>query len=855
MQIRPYRIESLTAKSMVFICVAAIYFLLGYMGLTIATINNNSSPVWPAAGFALGAVIVFGNWLLPAVFIGAALTNWYAGTPFLGHFSVGLGNTLEAYIAATIIRWFFKKNYFEKYSEIVSLITASFLAAGVGASIATLSLYLNDVINIKDAFYVWYTWWSGDIIGIFLIFPLFLQLTLFEKPRFNFNLKKTLIGVTLFAIMVTALYMVFVKGANQAFVWSLTPLFIIAGLRSGRVFSRVLLIFISFYIVYLTMRGFGPFEQGSVNRNLLYVQSLIASFSIAVLFVTPLNIDQKISFKYALGILSGWVSLFIAIYFISVYEKKQTAYDFNRTVKASIEALDNSLRQYELLLEGTGALLSVKPDLSEEDWDKYINSVHLKNFDHIINSIGFIKEMTPSEAEDFEKKTKIKIQQWNEIGPSEQNKHLIVTHTEPFGRLGSAKGWDLASEEIRKNAILLAKELKRTIISEPITLGIKYLNKNGFLIIHPVYNISGSLLGWSYVSVIDSVFLGQGLNQFSYVMNTKIFRDETLLYRSTKHGGRKRNMTNSPYFTENKITIFGKEFLVQFYPTDLFFKRHTGYSAPLALLLNVFILFITGFSLQQLTFGQRAEELVRRRTEELEFSKVQLVHSSKMASLGEMASGMAHEINNPLTIIQGKLQVINMLMEDLQLKDPMLLSEFNKIKVTTDRIGKIVKGLRNFSRVSENDPFEMILLDKLLHETLDLCAERFKSDGIDLQIDPIPEILIKCRPGEISQVLINLLNNSSDAVQKQNEKWIKVQFHRESSRRLIISITDSGKGIPQEIIDKIMDPFFTTKEVGKGTGLGLSISRGIIEAHGGSLRIDSQSPHTRFLFDLEYREV
>src|SRR5690606_33439605 len=122
--------------------------------------------------------------------------------------------------------------------------------------------------------------------------------------------------------------------------------------------------------------------------------------------------------------------------------------------------------------------------------------------------------------------------------------------------------------------------------------------------------------------------------------------------------------------------------------------------------LNIFALFISGFILQQLTFGQRAEELVQRRTKELELSKIQLVHSSKMASLGEMASGMAHEINNPLTIIQGKVKVIGMLLEDLKIKDEQLFQEIDKIKFTTDRIGKIVKGLRNFSRVSVNDPFE-----------------------------------------------------------------------------------------------------------------------------------------------------
>jgi C4-dicarboxylate-specific signal transduction histidine kinase len=108
---------------------------------------------------------------------------------------------------------------------------------------------------------------------------------------------------------------------------------------------------------------------------------------------------------------------------------------------------------------------------------------------------------------------------------------------------------------------------------------------------------------------------------------------------------------------------------------------------------------------------------------------------------------------------------------------------------------------------------------------------------------------IKCRPGELAQVLLNLLNNSYDAVQDLPEKWVRVNLDSFGST-IDIRVTDSGPGIPAEISSKLMQSFFTTKEIGKGTGLGLSISKGIVEAHNGNIRIDNNCKNTCFVVTL-----
>ncbi len=235
---------------------------------------------------------------------------------------------------------------------------------------------------------------------------------------------------------------------------------------------------------------------------------------------------------------------------------------------------------------------------------------------------------------------------------------------------------------------------------------------------------------------------------------------------------------------------------------------------------------------------------------ELRAKELKLLHTSKMSSLGEMSSGIAHEINNPLAIIHGKSHQIRSQIEKGKIDPANLIKLTGDIDQTVQRISKIIKGLRSFSRDGDQDPFESRSLQSLLEDTISFCATRFKHHEIILDLNGVsPELQIHCRPSQISQVLLNLLNNSFDAIQGLSNRWVKIEAI-EDPAGISISITDSGSGIPEAIREKILEPFFTTKEVGKGTGLGLSISLGIIKSHGGTLEIDRHHPNTRFVIRL-----
>ncbi len=236
-------------------------------------------------------------------------------------------------------------------------------------------------------------------------------------------------------------------------------------------------------------------------------------------------------------------------------------------------------------------------------------------------------------------------------------------------------------------------------------------------------------------------------------------------------------------------------------------------------------------------------------TESIE-SAQKLEASSKMASLGEMAGGIAHEINNPLAVISGKVRQLKCAIEqDKLISKEKMIETLQTIESFTQRIAQIITGLRKFSRDGTNDPFEITTFKNILDETLILCSVTLASKGIDLHLQLADDVSISCRPVQMSQVLLNILNNAMDALENEVEKiiWLSTETTEDM---IHVRIYDSGRGVPDEIATKIMQPFFTTKEVGKGTGLGLSISQGIIKDHYGELRLDRSISKSCFKISL-----
>ena len=228
-----------------------------------------------------------------------------------------------------------------------------------------------------------------------------------------------------------------------------------------------------------------------------------------------------------------------------------------------------------------------------------------------------------------------------------------------------------------------------------------------------------------------------------------------------------------------------------------------------------------------------------------------LLIASKLASIGELATGIAHEINNPLSVIVGRSQILKTKLAGIDNSNEDFIScrqNLDKIEETAALITKIVRGLNHFSRDSDEDDKKAHSVQEIIGYALELCEDRIKSKNIELKLNNNIDCNILCREVQITQILINLINNSIDAIENNAERWIEISLYKNTDK-IKISVKDSGNGIPTHVAEKMMQPFFSTKQTGKGIGLGLSISKSIAESHDGKLTYDFQSENTKF--DLE----
>jgi len=244
-------------------------------------------------------------------------------------------------------------------------------------------------------------------------------------------------------------------------------------------------------------------------------------------------------------------------------------------------------------------------------------------------------------------------------------------------------------------------------------------------------------------------------------------------------------------------------------------------------------------------WGRTLEEKVNKRTEELVAVQTQMAQSEKLASIGRLAAGVAHEINNPL----GGILTFSMLaLEDCD-DDHPLKQSLEVIVKQTLRCRETVKGLLDFARQSSTTP-SITEVNSVVDKTLLLLENQtiFQNIRTVRNFDPdLPDVLIDA--GQLQQVVINIVINAVDAMEENGTLTIET-CKEPRTNEILIRISDTGKGIPEDILPLIFEPFFTTKKVGKGTGLGLSIVHGIVTRAGGKIEVASSPRGATFTVRL-----
>lgn len=268
-------------------------------------------------------------------------------------------------------------------------------------------------------------------------------------------------------------------------------------------------------------------------------------------------------------------------------------------------------------------------------------------------------------------------------------------------------------------------------------------------------------------------------------------------------------------------------------------------SSLLILFILVALYFVVCLSVIQKNIAEQANLKIK----ENDLMRMKMVENARRSSLGAMASGVAHEVNNPLAIIMGHVEQIRRFLFKNKITDEKIQRYFKTIETSSDRITKITKSLRFIAHEGENEEFQMIAIRTLLSKVLDLTLNRTTQYGIDFEVlySDEEDLYIECRESQLGHVLLNMITNSIEAIKESGgDKWIHMLIGKGGFNEFKIRIVDSGFGIPPDVRDKIFEPFFTTRDVNEGAGLGLSIALGIIKEHQGTIIYQPNERHTTF---------
>lgn len=233
-------------------------------------------------------------------------------------------------------------------------------------------------------------------------------------------------------------------------------------------------------------------------------------------------------------------------------------------------------------------------------------------------------------------------------------------------------------------------------------------------------------------------------------------------------------------------------------------------------------------------------------------SQKQIAQTERFAVLGEMSSGVAHEINNAMTSMVCGIDDLNEFIKNQEPSWAAMNKHIERMTRSSERIQRVVSQLRMLARDPRHDPARRFDLCKVIDNALDLSRPQIVGRGIELELNlPIVSVNVFGHDSEICQVLINLLNNARDALEGMPSPRKIVVTVSQIDHKAVISIEDTGPGIPEEVLKRMYKPFVTTKPSGRGTGLGLSISLGIVKRHGGNLAFETvKNKGTKFSVEL-----
>ena len=480
-----------------------------------------------------------------------------------------------------------------------------------------------------------------------------------------------------------------------------------------------------------------------------------------------------------------------------------------------------------------------------------------------------------------------------------------VAFVEPWLGNQKAHGFDLGSNPIRLAALNQARDSGGMVATAPIVLIQEKSHQHGFLIFAPIYRGKetpsdvdqrrASLAGFALGAYRSEDLLNTALNQINAMDHFIVtVRDVTegLGEEIYNNSALKPKAAQEEWQSSYDIFVAGRHWSLMFTPTAHYIEAKKSLLPLIILLSGILISIATAIAFWNQSYRRKEAERFRVATEknlaeqhalltQLHETQHQMLQSEKMASIGQLAAGVAHEINNPIGFVSSNLGALKgyfidlmSLIEAYKSHHNQASSETNqaleKIKKDIDieylesdvpillresedgilRVKNIVQDLKDFSHPG-SDEWEWADIEKGLESTLNVSRSELKYKATVIKkFGGIPQI--ECVPSQLNQVFLNLFVNAVQAINEHGEITVTTLAHL---NEVVIEIADSGSGISEENLEKIFLPFFTTKPIGRGTGLGLSLSYSIVQKHHGRIEVESEiGVGTTFRIHLPIRQ-
>jgi len=752
-----------------------VYFIAGKFGLMLASLHASASPVWPAAGIALAALLVLGYRAWPAIIVGAFLVNVTTAGNVATSLAIASGNTLEAVCGAWLVNRFAGgTTAFDRPQGVVKFALAVVVSTIISPLFGVTSLALGGFADWANYGAIWLTWWLGDTTGDLLIAPLIILWSIASKWRWN-RREAVEVGILLLLLFVLS-EAVFcgwltISARNYPIAFISLPIVIWMAFRFTQRETATGVFILSAIAIWGTMHGFGPFVGETENQSLLGLQSWTAVLTITAMALSA-GMAERGRAEEALreseanmSLAANAANLGLWVWNVPggderwVTEKWRQLFGFADSEPVTFD------RFLEVVHPGDSERVKQVVQHMLEHGGEYEIDYRITRPD---GSIGWIASHGSVELE-------------------ERGKPVLVR-----GVSRDVTKRKVAEEELRESEARF-----RTVAdAAPVMIWMSSPDKLCTFFNKGWLEFTGRAidqeLGSGWAEGVHANDLDQCLEVYGTSFDAR--QPFTMEYRLRRNDGEYR------WVLDSGIPRFG---------SDGTFLGYIG----------------------------SCFDITERRQSELDhqLQNMELARVGRVALMGELAASLAHEVNNPIGAMvtnanAGQRMIAGGNVENEELSD--LLAD---IVADGHRAREVIEGIRNMVR-KEKTTRALVRVDEIIRDLLRIVKADALTRKVALttEIDSKAGSVMADRV-QLLQVLLNLTLNAFEAMSviRSNARHLVIRADRNGEGEVLLRVRDSGPGFPSGIVDQLFEPFFSTK-VG-GTGMGLAIARSIIEAHGGTL--------------------